>query len=100
MPWVYLLHFSRPYFHAKHYMGWTKFGNVQKRFEAHCKGRGANLTAHVVAAGITLHLVRVWQGDRNLERKFKRAAHNPRLCPLCNQQAGKRRPCGRRQTGS
>jgi hypothetical protein len=85
MGWVYLIHFERPYHHAKHYLGFTSYGSVSIRFAAHQNGQGANLTQHVVRAGIALRLVRVWKGDRRLERKLKRISHIPeRCCPICN----------------
>jgi len=58
---VYLLHFSRPYCHAKHYLGWTE--DLQTRLEAHRTGTGARLTQVVVEQGITLELARTWDGD-------------------------------------
>jgi hypothetical protein len=36
---VYLLHFSAPYRHARHYTGWTD--DLPARLTAHAAGRGA-----------------------------------------------------------
>lgn len=79
---VYLLHFDRPYFHAKHYLGNTP-GAVEDRVREHQCGRGARLVEVVIGAGISLELARTWCGDRKLERRLKRRHNAPRLCPLC-----------------
>ena len=79
---VYLLHFSRPFKHACHYLGWGK-GDATKRIADHIAGRGSNLTRHVVAAGISLKLVATWEGGRNFERKLKNRKNSKGLCPVC-----------------
>jgi predicted GIY-YIG superfamily endonuclease len=78
---VYLLHFSRPYKHARHYTGTAK--NVQARLRQHAAGRGARLLAVARAAGITWELARVWPGGRERERQLKRQGGASRHCPLC-----------------
>jgi predicted GIY-YIG superfamily endonuclease len=78
---VYLLHFDRPYKHARHYTGWTD--NLASRLAAHEKGNGANLLAVAHAAGIKWQLARTWQGTRATERKIKRQGGASRSCPLC-----------------
>ena len=83
MTGVYLIHFSPPYKHARHYLGWSR--NVHVRFLLHCLGGGARLTQVAVGAGCRLQLVRIWEGgDRDLERKLKNQKHSPSLCPICN----------------
>jgi predicted GIY-YIG superfamily endonuclease len=83
MSTIYLLHFEPAYKHARHYLGFTDNG-VEPRVEEHRKGQGARLTQVAVAAGCQLVLVRTWEGDRTLERRFKNQNNAPRLCPLCN----------------
>jgi predicted GIY-YIG superfamily endonuclease len=39
---VYLLHFTEPYKHAAHYLGWTP--ELDARVNAHLHGKGARLT--------------------------------------------------------
>jgi predicted GIY-YIG superfamily endonuclease len=79
---VYLLHFERPYKHARHYLGFAE--DLERRLELHRAGRGARLMEVVVAAGIGFELVRTWEGDRTLERLLKNRHNAPaRLCPLC-----------------
>lgn len=79
---VYLFHFSSPFKHACHYLGWGK-GDALKRIADHLAGRGSNLTRHVVAAGITLTLVATWKGPRSLERKLKNRKNAKGICPIC-----------------
>jgi predicted GIY-YIG superfamily endonuclease len=78
---VYLLHFSQPYKHARHYIGWAQ--NVKRRLAEHEAGRGARLLAVVKAAGITWELARMWPGTRARERQIKRQGGAARHCPLC-----------------
>ena len=82
---VYLLHFERPYKHARHYLGFAE--DLERRLELHRAGRGARLVEVVVAAGIGFQLVRTWEGDRTLERVLKNRHNAPaRLCPLCRAE--------------
>ena len=78
---IYLLHFERPYQHAKHYTGWTP--NLPRRLDAHAAGRGARLMAVIAQAGIGWRLARLWIGTRALERALKRQGGASRRCPLC-----------------
>jgi predicted GIY-YIG superfamily endonuclease len=78
---VYLLHFDRPYRHARHYVGWAT--NVKRRLAEHEAGRGARLLAVVKAAGIGWQLARMWPGSRVRERQIKRQGGHARHCPLC-----------------
>jgi hypothetical protein len=80
---LYLIHFEEPYHHARHYLGFSKFNNANRRFAEHVKGQGGPLTRAVVAAGIKLILAAVWEGDRPLERRWKRQSHMKRRCPVC-----------------
>ena len=84
----YLLHFDKPYKHARHYLGYTK--DLDARLQDHNwgNGSGAALTDAARTAGITFQLARVWEGaTRADERKLHRQGHNPRLCPMCNPKA-------------
>jgi predicted GIY-YIG superfamily endonuclease len=78
----YLLHFSKPYKHAKHYLGVAK--DLFVRVQQHKAGKGARLTQVAVENGIELQVVRTWNGSRALERRLKRQKNGPRLCPICN----------------
>lgn len=78
---VYLLHFSRPYRHAKHYLGFTT--DLPQRLDEQAKGQGARLLQVIVEAGLTFEIARTWQGTRKDERRFKNRKCAPRLCPIC-----------------
>jgi len=80
---VYLLHFDRPYKHAKHYIGYTT--DLEARLQAHTNGTGARLMEVIANAGIGFTLARTWDGDRKLERRLKKQKQTPRLCPICRQ---------------
>jgi predicted GIY-YIG superfamily endonuclease len=80
---VYLLHFSEPYRHARHYVGFTN--NLTARLEAHVSGQGARLVQVVIEAGMTFQLARTWEGTRRDERRIKNRKEAPRLCPVCRK---------------
>lgn len=85
---VYLLHFSRPLKHAKHYLGYTKVGMEIRLIEHRdAKGRGARLTQVAIENGISLALARVWKNKgRKFERQLKNRKNAKRLCPICKGQ--------------
>jgi predicted GIY-YIG superfamily endonuclease len=78
---VYLLHFDRPYRHARHYIGSTT--NLRARLAAHARGQGARLLQVVRDAGIGWQLARTWAGGRDRERQIKAQGGASRCCPLC-----------------
>jgi predicted GIY-YIG superfamily endonuclease len=78
---IYLLHFSKPYKHARHYTGWTD--DLDARLARHARGGGARLLAVACAAGIRWELARTWTGSRARERQLKRQGGASRRCPLC-----------------
>lgn len=51
---VYLLHFDRPYRHARHYLGYTP-GTIQKRVNLHRSGNGARLMRVIKDAGYRIY---------------------------------------------
>lgn len=81
IPLVYLLHFNRPYKHARHYLGSTN--NLNARLERHRAGNGARLIEVITQAGIGFTLARTWEGGRTLERRLKNWHNSPKLCPIC-----------------
>lgn len=82
---VYLLHFSTPYRHARHYLGFTE--NIDQRLQAHRSGKGARLIEVISDAGIQWELARVWpDGDRAMERKLKNRHKSSLLCPICQKE--------------
>lgn len=78
---VYLLHFSEPYKHARHYIGWTE--DLPARLEAHRGGRGARLMEVINTAGIGFTLARTWPGTKSRERQIKTQGGASRHCPEC-----------------
>jgi predicted GIY-YIG superfamily endonuclease len=78
---IYLLHFDRPYRHARHYTGWT--ADLDARLAEHAAGRGARLLAVLRDAGIGWSLARTWPGTRARERQRKRTGGAARRCPTC-----------------
>jgi len=81
---LYLIHFDEPYKHARHYLGFTK--DLESRIKSHQAGSGANLMKVITEAGISWQVVRVWYGDRHLERKLKKHS-STRYCPICTNSA-------------
>jgi predicted GIY-YIG superfamily endonuclease len=81
---VYLLHFSEPLHHARHYLGFSN--DLEKRLRLHKAGwnNDARLLQVLRARDISFQLARIWpDGDRALERRLKRQHNSPRLCPIC-----------------
>jgi hypothetical protein len=78
---VYLLHFTRPYQHARHYLGTTT--DLAGRLAQHELGLGARLLQVGLAAGIEWRLARLWPGGRGRERALKAQGGASRRCPLC-----------------
>jgi predicted GIY-YIG superfamily endonuclease len=81
---VYLLHFERPYRHARHYLGWS--ADLEARLADHRAGRGSPLIRAAATAGISFVVARTWPGDRTAERRLHRMKSSPaRLCPVCRR---------------
>lgn len=82
---VYLLHFTKPFGRARHYIGWSP--DINRRVSRHKEGKGAKFTMGALRHGADLLLVRIWPGgDRRLEWKLKHIGTHQTLCPLCNTQ--------------
>jgi hypothetical protein len=83
---IYIIHFETPYFHARHYVGYCKDGNLESRLARHRAGLGSRLMLAIELAGIDYTIAVTHTGDRTFERKLKRAKNTPRFCPLCRPQ--------------
>ena len=79
---IYLIHFSRAYKHARHYLGFTT--NLDKRVTDHLCGMGARLMTVITEAKIEFKVARTWRGDRKFERWLKNKHGAGRFCPICN----------------
>jgi len=80
---VYLIHFSQPHRHARHYLGYAD--DLERRIRHHRDGSGARLMQVVTQAGISWDVVRTWDGDRSVEKQLKRWHSGADLCPVCQQ---------------
>lgn len=85
---LYLLHFVRPFGHARHYLGYTgRATDLDERLACHRSGRGSALVRAALAAGIDFECVLTLriplQDARTIERRLKNNGASTRLCPLC-----------------
>ena len=79
---VYLLHFSPPYRHARHYVGFAC--DLKRRIRTHRRGRGAALVRAAVDSGIELFLARQWPCvTRVFERRLHHFGGRRTTCPIC-----------------
>lgn len=89
----YLLHFSTPLKHARHYTGFS--ANLQSlmfRLAEHragvskAAGRPVAIMKALHDAGISFELARVWPlASRSFERRLKRRSRRIRaVCPICS----------------
>jgi len=92
VPDLYLLHFSTPYRHARHYLGYA-VGTGRGRAYAKAQAAGAALGAHELVqatqwAGIEIIVADVLVGAGRSEQRAMRASHNlARHCPVCASAA-------------
>lgn len=85
--YVYLIHLDQRLnadHPCRHYLGYA--ANLAARIQQHQTGgpHSARLMQIVKQRHIPWRLVRVWPGDRALERRLKNQHNTPRLCPVCN----------------
>jgi len=87
---VYVLHFTPPFKHARHYIGWTDQEDIAARLDEHVKGKGSRLVKAAVAAGTKIEIAHVLIGaDRHFERRIKRRKD---VCTWCRICGAKKRP--------
>jgi len=82
---VYVLHFDRPFGHARHYIGWGR--NAKDRIAAHRAGRGSRLMSVIREAGIGFRVAAIMPGTRELERRLKNRGGGARSCPICHEES-------------
>jgi hypothetical protein len=82
---IYIVHFEKPYHHARHYLGYCADGALEQRLARHRAGQGSRLMYAIELAGIDFVISLTHPGDRTFERKLKRAKNTPRFCPLCRR---------------
>lgn len=85
---VYLIHFTKKFKHAKHYIGAVNGGEpeLKKRIFHHRKNTGSRLLRALNLAGINWYVVRTWDGGFDLEKQLKAKKDSKSLCPICNKK--------------
>jgi predicted GIY-YIG superfamily endonuclease len=87
---VYLLHFTRPYRHAGHYVGFTT--DLARRLRQHRAGVTSPLVRCAVAEGIGLIVARTWDFTTvAFETWLHSSGHKRLICPICSGPAALRR---------
>lgn len=88
MPDLYLLHFARPYHHARHYLGYA-IGTGRGARYARAQAEGLALGAHELVQAaqwddIEIIVADVLVGEGRATQRAMRASHNlARHCPVC-----------------
>ena len=81
---LYLLHFDRPYKHARHYTGWTGSSeSLTARLARHAAGTAPGSWRTLTRPGSPGELARTREGPRARERQLKRQGGASRHCPMC-----------------
>lgn len=89
MWYVYVIHFNKPYKHARHYTGIAK--DVDQRMKEHLGGYGAKLTKVIKEAGIGFsHSIikeyPTFSEAKAEEKRLKTKIKKPqRYCPICKE---------------
>jgi len=92
---VYLIHFDKPYKHARHLIG-VAYGDVAQ----HIKHSGSPLMRAVNDAGITWRIAQLWKNaPEDLESKLRGRGDASRICPICLAQTDGKRPVTVRMEG-
>lgn len=84
---IYLLHFTQPFRHAKHYIGVTSL-TVEARMARHRSSYGAKLLKMLLQDGGDFVVADVWEADSMREafaeeRRLKRLGGGARSCSIC-----------------
>lgn len=90
---LYLLHFSGPLGDTsrprmRHYVGWCRENELERRLAEHRAGTGAKITRAAVNRGLELLLASTSPGTPRDERTRKRRGHHADACPLCTSPGG------------
>ena len=94
MTWkIYVIHFDKPYKHAKHYTGIAL--DVENRVKKHRSGQGSKLMAVLKREGIGFryNVIAEYEGFSEAhaeEKRLKTKVKKPqRFCPICIANKGK-----------
>lgn len=90
MPWLYILHFTEPIGHMRHYTGYTSREILADRLHEHITSRtkGGRLVRVAIRLGIGVRLG--WTSwcskkfGRKREARIKAKRRAPKLCNVCN----------------
>lgn len=90
---VYLIHFSKPFKHARHYIGYSEsMETFKNRLHHHRNNTGSKLLKAVNKAGINWRVIRIWQDkDYLFEQKIKRCGNSSNYCPVCRKRRNAKR---------
>jgi len=83
---VYIIRFSRPFHHARYYVGYCADWRVNERLQEHQTGRGARICAAAVQAQISLSIVAVLPGYREEELRIKARHNTPKFVEQLKRQ--------------
>jgi len=84
---IYILEYSRNFYHARFYVGMCANGRLEMRVAEHRAGQGAKINAAAARNGIGMQPVLVFpQGNRSLEILIKRKHNTPRLIAKLRKQ--------------
>jgi len=102
-PCVYVVHFTRAYLHARHYIGMTTLP-IADRLARHRTARGAALLRRLLASGGDFVLADTWEcatpeEARVLEKSLKRSGGASRCCSICKPGNGRGAGRGRNRYG-
>lgn len=82
---IYVLHFTKPIDHRKHYVGYTT--DLDRRLAQHRSGEGAKLVGAVMRSGgnfvLALALKVPFTRAQSVERYIKTHGSGMHICPLC-----------------
>lgn len=96
---VYLLHFTAPVGHARHYLGWAAQDGLFRRLAQHESGNGsaASLLKELKKRGGRFVLAQTFVGSKHDERRLKNRGSLVRLCPICRGEIVQDKPAPRKQ---
>lgn len=87
---VYIIHFSEPLAHARHYLGYVQSNHPTaswRRYKQHITGQGARITQVANERGIKMSITRVMANQtRKDERRLKNQKNTAHLCPVCRME--------------
>lgn len=77
---VYIVEFTKPFKHARFYMGYCRAGRLNDRLKEHRSGHGATIIKRAAEQGIGIRLsVTIPDADVHTERQLKRWGGKSRI---------------------